>query len=216
MNAATAQPDSAHYRRGYLSHERWLSYVHQITAVSDLAPKSVIEVGVGPGVKKAMTEAAFEGCRYVGVDLRPALGPQVCADVLRLPFADGAADVTFCCQVLEHLPYEHFVASLDELKRVTRQRVVMSLPDVRPFFYLRARVPGFRHAFPWLWKGISLSHPFAPRHCFESHGQHHWEIGKRGFSARRVLDDIGSLGWGRVRQFRMIERWYWHFFLLDL
>lgn len=204
------------YGAAYLSRERWLSYVEQITAVSDLNPASIIEVGVGPGAKKSMAEAAYPGCRYTAVDIEAGLAPDVCADVRKLPFADNWADVGFCCQVLEHLPYEGFLDGLAELHRVTRRRVVISLPDVRPFFYLRARLPGYRHAFPWLWNGVSLSHPFTSEHRFEDHGQHHWEIGKRGYGLSRVIADIRRLPWTRVRHYRLIERWYWHFFILDI
>ena len=207
---------AGHYARGYLTHERWVSYVHQLSAVRDLAPESIIEAGIGPGVKKHMVAAAFSGCRYVGVDIDAELGPDVCADVRRLPFADRAADVTFCCQVLEHLAYSGFCDAVLELKRVTRKRLVLSLPDVSPFFYARVRVPGFRHVFPWLWNGISVPSPLPRAHSLDGQGQHHWEIGKRGYSLRRIVGDLRTIGWSRIRHFRMVERWYWHFFLLDV
>lgn len=205
----------ARYGAGYLSHERWLSYVHQVTALADIAPRSVLEVGVGPGVKSTMVTATFPGCRYVGVDVDAGLGPDVCADVRTLPFGDAAFDAAFCCQVLEHIPYEDFLKGLGELKRVARRRVVISLPDVRPFIYLRARPPASRRYLPWLWHGVSLPALPPQPHSFEAHGQHYWEIGKRGYPLRRVLRDMRSLGWARVRDFRMIERNYWHFFVLD-
>lgn len=163
-----------------------------------------------------MAEAAFPGCRYVGVDMAPSLCPDICADVLRLPFEDKATDVTFCCQVLEHLPKDCFLEGLEELRRVTRRRVVISLPDVSPFFYLRLRLPGFRHVVPWLWNGISFHSPFARTHRFDDHGQHYWEIGTKGQALSQILKDIRSVGWSSIRHFRMIERWYWHFFVLDI
>ena len=208
--------NSTHYGAGYLSHERWISYVHQISALADMAPRSVLEVGVGPGVKATMVAAAFPGCAYVGVDIDAMLASDVRADVRDLPFRDGQFDAAFCCQVLEHIPYEDFLTGLGELKRVTRGRVVISLPDMRPFVYLRARPPASRRFLPWLWRGISLP-AWPPRtHSFEAHGQHHWEIGTRGYPLRRIVDDIHSLGWVGVDNFRMIERHYWHFFILDV
>lgn len=215
MSPADAALPSHRYGAGYLSYERWVSYVHQICAAADLAPRAILEVGIGPGVKGAMAAAAFPGCRYVGMDIAPSLRPDVCADVRALPFADASFDVAFCCQVLEHIPYDDFARGLGELKRVCRRRVVVSLPDVRPFLYLRARPPASRRLLPWLWRGISL--PGLPRvHDFAAHGQHHWEIGKRGYPLGRVLADMRALGWQRIRHFRMVERWYWHFFLLDI
>jgi SAM-dependent methyltransferase len=44
-----------------------------------------------------------------------------------LPFADGEFDTTFCCDVLEHVEDDY--AALRELARVTRRRVVLSVPQ---------------------------------------------------------------------------------------
>jgi ubiquinone/menaquinone biosynthesis C-methylase UbiE len=207
-------PDD-HYGENYLSFERWVSFVHQINALRGMDPKRVLEIGVGPGATGAMVEIAHPGCDYISVDLDPTLDSSIRGDVRRLPFDERTFDAAFCCQVLEHLPYDDFLTSLGEIRRVTRRRVVISLPDVRPFIYLRARPPASRRILPWLWRGISLP-ALPPRtHKFDAHGQHHWEIGKRGYPLRRVLSDIKSLGWSKVSHYRMIERNYWHFFLLD-
>ena len=208
--------NESRYFSGYLGHERWLSYVHQISVVADLNPCSIIEIGVGPGVKGMMARATFPECQYTAVDIDPALGPDVSADVRRLPFADDSFEVGYCCQVLEHIPYADFLVGLSELRRICGCRVVISLPDVTPFLYLRARPPSSRRILPWLWKGISLPSFLPKPHNFDDHGQHYWEIGKRGYSLRRILDDIRTLQWHDVRHFRMIERSYWHFFVLDI
>ncbi|MEM6496517.1 MAG: methyltransferase domain-containing protein, partial [Pseudomonadota bacterium] len=194
------------YSAQYLSAERWTSFVHQIAAIMPVAPQSVIEIGIGPGVKEGMVKATFPGCSYVGVDIDPELKPHVQADVRALPFEDNQFDAAFCCQVLEHIPYEDFLAGLGELRRVTRKRVVISVPDVRPFVYLRARPPASRRILPWLWRGVSFSHVFPQPIRFEDHGQHYWEIGRRDYPFRRVLQDIKSLGWSNVQHYRMVDR----------
>jgi len=202
-----------HYGGRYLSRERWISYVAQLSSVADLRPKSIAPLAGGPGVMGARLEAPSPGRQYVSVDIDPDLKPKVRGSVTALPLADGAIDAVFCCQVLEHLPYEMFVPALLELIRVAKHRVVVSLPDVTPFFYLRFR--GSRYIFPYLWKGFSFPHPFPKTHDFAVHGQHFWEIGKRGYPARRVLADMGLPGVVLRDHFRLIERPYWHFFLLD-
>jgi len=203
----------SHYGAGYLTRDRWLSYVTQVSALADINPGRVAEIGVGPGVVGSMIEATYAGCQYVSVDIDPTLRPKVCASVTALPFDDGAMDAVFCCQVLEHLPYEMFGSALSELGRIATRRVVISLPDVSPFFFLRAR--GSRRFLPRLWKGVSLPRPFPERHDFEAHGQHYWEIGKKDFPVGRVLADISRSGLVLKDHFRMVERPYWHFFVLD-
>jgi len=202
-----------HYGARYLGRERWMSFVYQVAALSDLHPTRVAEIGVGPGVVGNMIRATYPECRYTAIDIDPALRPDVTADVTALPFADGTFDAVFCCQVLEHLPYDRFVPALTELKRIVTRRVVISLPDVSLFFYLR--FTGARRPLPMLWRGLSFWHP-APRvHDFASHGQHYWEIGVKGYPLRRVLDGIAHANLHVRDHFRMVERSYWHFFILD-
>jgi hypothetical protein len=202
-----------HYGAGYLTHDRWLSYVTQVTTLKDVNPQRVAEIGIGPGVVGPMVKATYPDCHYVSVDVDPTLGPEVCASVTALPFSDAALDAVFCCQVLEHLPYQLFVPAMTELRRVASRRVVISLPDESLFFFLRVR--GLRRILPSLWKGISLPRPFPERHDFEAHGQHYWEIGKKDFPVGRVLVDISRAGLVLKDHFRMVDRPYWHFFVLD-
>ena len=203
----------SHYGAEYLTRDRWLSYVEQVSLLKDMIPRRVAEVGIGPGVVGTMIESNYPGCQYFSVDLESSLSPDICASVTALPFQQGALDAIFCCQVLEHIPYNLFVPSLVELSRVVSRRVVISLPDESLFFYLRAR--GLRRIFPSLWKGISFPRPFPKQHDYDVHGQHFWEIGKRDFPIRRILDDIGVSGLRIKDRFRMVERPYWHFFVLE-
>lgn len=70
----------------------------------------VLDIGCG-GVKQYPEN--------VGVDLRPASGVDVRADLrYGLPFADRSADVIFAVHVLEHLP--DFLSLIDECHRVLR------------------------------------------------------------------------------------------------
>lgn len=202
------------YGPEYLNRERWMSYVYQVTSVSDLRPSRLLEIGVGPGAVGDMVRATYPACEYTSIDIDPNRSPQVCGSVTALPFVDTSFDAAFCCQVLEHLPYENFVPALRELRRVTRRRLVLSLPDVSPFFFLRAR--GARRFLPVLWNGISLPSVWPRRHDYAEHGQHYWEIGAHGYPLRRILADLKRAGFHQPRHFRMVERCYWHFFLLDI
>jgi SAM-dependent methyltransferase len=71
---------------------------------------------------------------------------RVCADVRRMPFADGTFDAVVCCRLLHHLPTEDVVASvLAELVRVSRDLVVVSFWDSGSLAAWRRRIwPGAR------------------------------------------------------------------------
>lgn len=98
--------------------------VAQLSQWTDLAGCTVADIGGGPGHFAA--EFAARGARYLVVD--PDLGeirsygrphhPTVVGDGRRLPLADGALDVAFSSNALEHVAdAERFG---DELIRVTR------------------------------------------------------------------------------------------------
>jgi SAM-dependent methyltransferase len=204
---------ASHYDGTYQSEGRWLSYVRQLSLAKDLAPGRVLEVGVGPGSLRAIFAIAHSDCEFVGLDIRTDLSTDVCGDVRHLPFADRAFDVVYCCQVLEHLPYESFVEALTELRRVTAKRLVLSLPDDGLFFY--ARIRGLRRILPWLWDGFSLPNLRPATIDVREHGQHFWEVGRRGYPAARIRRDADHPEFRRAQEFRMVERPYWHFYVYD-
>jgi SAM-dependent methyltransferase len=98
--------------------------VAQLSQWTDVSGRTVVDVGGGPG--HFAREFAARGGRYVVLDPdlseiysygRPA-HPTVVADGMRLPVADGAVDVAFSSNALEHVPDPERFA--DELVRITR------------------------------------------------------------------------------------------------
>ncbi len=64
---------------------------------------------------------------YHGVDMNPAADTVLNLEEQNLPFDDGAFDTVICADVLEHLERLHGV--FDELCRVSKSRVIISLPN---------------------------------------------------------------------------------------
>ena len=99
---------------------------------------TLLDVGTGVGdiPARARHRAWAHGVqlRTVGVDISPELAAAsaarmdaaVCADALRLPFADHSFDVVTCSQLLHHFPGTTGTALLREMDRVARLRVVVS------------------------------------------------------------------------------------------
>jgi len=105
----------------------------------------VLDAGCGSG-RHLRALAKLPGLKIVGVDRNPADVDEAvkalkkmpdalstdysvtCADITRLPFADGSFDCVICSEVLEHIP-EH-EAALKELVRVLKSRgtLVVSVP----------------------------------------------------------------------------------------
>jgi len=92
--------------------------------------RSVLDAGCGNGL---LTRLLARGRFAVGVDRsRYALGrfdglrSQV--DVAALPFADAAFDCVVCTEVIEHLPQAAYPAVLNELARVARRYILITVP----------------------------------------------------------------------------------------
>lgn len=170
----------------YVNKRRWASYWHQLNEIFLASPQSVLEVGVGAGVIGAVLKQF--GIEYRSLDLDAALKPDHVAPVTAMPFDDGQFDVVACFQVLEHIPYESFAPALRELRRVASRVVIISLPDARPMWLLQFRVPRVC--------AVSLFAPM-PRVRARTHkpgGEHFWEISKRGYPLKRILQAIADAG----------------------
>lgn len=125
--------------------QRWLLrryYRRVVDLVTETGARTILDVGCGEGFTlKELREAGVEAVT-VGVDNRPAAlvwsqvngivqSPLNVADAYNLPFPDSSFDLALCLEVLEHLPDSG--AGLQELLRVTRNCIVVSVPH-EPFF----------------------------------------------------------------------------------
>jgi SAM-dependent methyltransferase len=150
--------------------------VAQVAGYTDLSGRSVLDLGGGPGHFTAAFRSRGARCVLVEPDLAElrsgAAAPAgaVRGDGLRLPVADGAVDVCFSSNVLEHVPAP--AAMLAEMIRVTRPGGVIYLAftnwyspwgghEMAPWHYLGAayaerRYLRKRHKIPKNQPGTGL------------------------------------------------------------
>jgi len=190
----------------YSDEERWISYWHQLTEIIKLSPESVLEIGKGDGITGGYLKNKL-GIKYACVDVDEDLKPDVVADINKLPFADGTYDIACAFEVLEHLPFEKFKASLKEMRRVSRQYVIISLPHWGHHFSIGLWLPYFKKIrwqkkFSW----------FAPKHVFN--GQHYWEMDKKDYPLSLIKDEIRSAGFKIENDFLAFNSPCHHFFIL--
>lgn len=106
-------------------------------------PKTILDVGCGEGftldlIEKEGIKAKLEGVDFlktaidIGKKERPHLNLKV-GTIYDLPYKDNTFDMVICSEVLEHL--EDPKKALDELQRVTKKYVVLSVPN-EPWFML--------------------------------------------------------------------------------
>lgn len=205
MPGSGPQVGPNHYGEGYDGKARFASYWHQIREVLATGPATVLEVGVGTGLVAEYLRR--RGVRVVTADIDPRLGPDALASVTALPFADGSFDTVLCSEVLEHIPFEALGTAAREIRRVSRDRAIISVPDASPCLRIQIGIPGRRQI-----RTLIPLPSRRPEHRFD--GEHHWEIGKRRYPLERITAELRSAGLELDASYRVFEKPYHRFFRL--
>lgn len=200
------QVEKDHYTfGGYINKPRWSSMWHQLDEVLALEPETVLEIGPGPGVFKAVAKL-FGPCVET-LDLDPELKPDHVAPADEMPFKDCSYDVVCAFQMLEHVPYEKSLSIFAEMARVARKGLVISLPDAETRWPIGLYIPrvGLK------WCAIPKPRLRRPAHLFN--GEHYWELNKSGYRIDKVKADLLAVGNVKlIKNFRVHDNQYHHFF----
>lgn len=180
-----------------------MSYHQQITEVFAANPTNMLEVGIGNGTVTNYLRS--NGVKVTTLDFARDLNPDVEGSVTNLPFNDNAFDTVLCAEVLEHLPFNQFETALSELMRVASNRVILTLPHSQLNF-------GISIISPPLIGDVSVNIPYPKKHIFD--GEHHWEIGKKGYSLKSVIKILGDKCILKAH-YCLIKHPYIHFFILE-
>lgn len=191
----------------YCPIDRWSSYWHQIDEVIKANPSSMLEIGLGDKVLANYLKNNTT-IKYSSFDVAVDLKPDIVGSIDNMSIiSDNSYDLVCAFEVIEHLPYERFKIILGELKRISQRWVIISLPHWGRHFSVNIRLPYFKK-FHWQ-KKISF---FPKNHFFN--GQHHWEIGKRGFDLGKIKEEINNSGFEIITDYIAFESPYHHFFIL--
>jgi SAM-dependent methyltransferase len=177
--------DNTYLTLQYNSKAKWLSFWYQISETLEVSPRTVLVIGKGSGIaENVITQLSNHKTEVLNLDINYAVNSDVVGSIANLPFRKDSFDVALCCQVLEHIPFEHFPLVMSELHKVATKRVVLSLPHGRKHFKISCSLP-FAEEKTWIFKN-----PFTMYAC--SSQQHQWEIG-RGISLKQVRFHLSRL-----------------------
>lgn len=197
---------AAFQRDVYANKDRWVSYYHQIKLVKDVAKQgSVLEVGVGNQVVANYLKTFYQ---VKTVDIIESLKPDYVASVEDLSvLPDNSFDVVLCAEVLEHLPFDKLAKCLSELKRVSKDSIIISLPY-------------WGYTFGWRWRlpmlGVkTLKFKISGLKKHQFNGQHYWEIGKQGFPLKKIKHAIKEAGLEVKKSFWDLDDPYHYYFVLE-
>jgi SAM-dependent methyltransferase len=108
-----------------------------VNAIPD-GVRSIIDVGCGDGKLTVMLRAA--GYAVMAVD-------QSCISGDTLPFDDESFDLAVCSEVLEHLPEPLLSNVVSELRRVSKQAIIVTVPYNEDLEYFKVTCADCGHRF---------------------------------------------------------------------
>jgi SAM-dependent methyltransferase len=99
--------------------------------------KTVLDIGCGNSPKGDVNCDLFVGHTPHIINDEPSINPKKTANFIRcsaefLPFKDKSFDIVNASEVLEHIVDPPFL--LKEMKRVSRETVLLDVPNLRRFF----------------------------------------------------------------------------------
>lgn len=205
------QVEKSHYQFDrYMTQARWASFWYQLNEVLKTNPDSVLEIGPGPGVFKII--AKNFGINIKTLDIDPELSPDFIGSADAIPSPNKSFDVACAFQVLEHMPFEVSMKAVQEMCRVARKSVIISLPEAGNCWPNTIAIPYVRKI------QFLLKNPFkkTKKHIFD--GEHYWEIGKEGFLLNDIIQalKIHSSSSCKIKTFRIHENPYHRFFIIEL
>lgn len=204
----TQQVDKKHYSFfGYYNKMRWMSFWYQTKEVVERDDiKTMLDIGSGTDFLKILLSAHRPDVEYKTLDIAADLNPDYVGGITKIPLPDNSFDAVSAFQVLEHIEFSDFETALSEMKRVSKKYVFISVPHNAPTFDFQFKVPGFKRV------AFCLRLPWYRKHVFK--GQHYWEIGKKGYSAKKILL-ILEKHFKVVDNYSPIENLYHHFYILE-
>lgn len=191
----------------YCDLARWSSYWHQLKEILALKPDNILEIGIGDKVITSYLKNNTN-IKYASLDIAADLEPDFIGNIEAMPMTNESFDVVCAFEVLEHLPFNKFISSLNEIYRVTKKYAIISLPHWSRHFSVDFRLP-FLKRIKWQFKLYFL--PI--EHKFD--GRHYWEIGKKGYPLKKIKQAIKKSNWRILNDYIVFESPYHHFFILE-
>ena len=124
---------------GLYSERDWRRIAWVINQIPE-GTRTILDVGAGPGalINYLTLSNRFERATAIDirkyskfVNLADEIDLQI-MDASSMAFEDSSYDCVICMEVIEHLPDTKMQPAIDELRRVAKKRLIMSVPFEEP------------------------------------------------------------------------------------
>lgn len=205
----TPQVDSNIYYNSYENLNTFICYYYQNLSVLNTAPKKYLEIGIGN--KLVSDHIKKQGINVTTCDHDKKFSPDKVADVRKLPFKNKEFDTVAAFEVLEHLPFEDFNKALNELNRVSKKYVILSLPyrcvewqAYLNFWFIKRWKFNLSLKIPAFFKKVNIN--------TNDYG-HYWEMGAKDYPIKKIRNEIKDK-FSICQEFQSKFNNYHYFFIL--
>jgi len=180
--------------------------------VRTLKPTTILEIGSGN--KTVSNYLKQHGFDVTTCDFDKDLAPDYVADIRKLPFENDSYDLVLACEVLEHLPWNEVYKALEELHRVTKKYIVISIPysAISFEFLFIFRLPLLSKILEKSFIDIFFRIPYFSQNT-RFNGEHYLQMGRKGYligKVRKILKKRFKI----IKEVRCLLKSYYHFFVL--
>ena len=192
---------------GYFAWPQLVSLVHQIIDVHATGARKVLEIGKGTGfVSDYLSKAGIE---VTTVDVNPNLEPDVLGSVLELDnyFEEASFDCVLCAEVLEHMPFEYFEGTIEQIALSTSNRAFITIPRCQHIlldFACLIKIPKLRRKL----RSLTLTLPKK-----DIWSGHHWELDSDKKTKKREIRKLLEKHF-IVESFERFKLNPYHFFIV--
>ncbi len=183
MKSKFAEPH--YFKLAYLNEGRFVDYYHTLRCALKEKADTFLEIGPGNGVVTWLLRKM--GRKVITMDLCPEVEADIHGSVTQMPFDENEFDTVICCEVLEHLPWKDVQIALQEIHRVAKKNVVLSLPHALKCWYIIGNLPLFGKT----WGSWT---PPQKKRNYKNHPDHYWEIGCDEVSEKNFCQALEATG----------------------
>ena len=190
----------------YVWLDRFCSFWYQLKLIYERKPKSILEIWVGSWYNICFLKKDFI---YKTMDIDKDLTPDFVGDISdSSDLPNEKFDIVCAFQVLEHIPFNKFEVSLQNMKKLSNKYIIISLPYKKVWLGFCIKLPLIKTI------KINLSFPmFWVTHKFD--WQHYWEVGAKNYSVSKIKKLLSKY-WVLEEVIFPFENMYHIFFVLKI